>query len=120
MSNAFDRTFAKAHATLQQVAGDSATYTRGATNLNLTVVRARQNQRVEGEMGVTLIGNRQDFLVEMSDLATLSPARPERGDRITVGGDIWELQPDTGGGDSWLFTCPLQTVARVHTVRRAA
>lgn len=120
MPNAFDATFAKAHTAFQKVAGASATYTRGATSITLTLVRARQNQRIEGEMGVSTIGNRQDFLVSVADLATLSPARPERGDRIVLSTDIWEVQPETGGGDSWLFSDPLQSVVRVHTVRRAA
>lgn len=103
------------------MAGLSATYTRGAVTVPVTLVRGRQNQRVEGEMGAHVIGNRQDFFLRLAQISTLPTPRPERGDLIAVGAtEKWVVQPESGGSECWVFSDPELAVARVHTVRRAA
>lgn len=103
------------------MAGLSATYTRGAVTVPVTLVRGRQNQRVEGEMGVYTQGNRQDFFLRLAQIDGIPSKRPERGDVIAIGAtEKWVVQPESGGTECWVFSDPALGIARIHTQRRAA
>ena len=88
---------------LKAGAGIAATYTRGNVNLSITVIDQGCNR---GREYATRLGDSPDstdyviftpeigyrgFSVVVTDLATLTPMVPQRGDNITIGAQVFPL-----------------------------
>ena len=118
--NPFDRLTLQMQTTLEKVDGVSGVYSRGEITKTLTAVRGLQNQRVQTDKGLATIGNRQDYILRTADLVEDFGGKPDRGDRFTTATGTWEVQPESGGTDCWLFADPANQTLTIHTVRRAA
>lgn len=107
--------------------GSPAVYSRGATNINLTAIAQGGGK---DQQYATRLGDSPDstdyviftpelgycgFSVSVADLATLTPTVPQRGDKITIGGDVYPLlAPD--GLNPWHYEdLPFKQLFRVHT-----
>jgi hypothetical protein len=100
----------------QAAAGESITYTRGATSLTLTAVLGRTVFAVNTEDAAKIQFGDGDFLILVEDLAALGP--PRVGDRIelTLSGETakFEVQDPSSGEHCWRFSDPQQQQYRVH------
>jgi hypothetical protein len=86
---AFDDLFsASATPEIQRVFGDSVTYRRGSSELSITAVFSPHEAELQLSSGVIVAFRGYLVDVELSSLATLSPAEPSRGDEIerVIGG----------------------------------
>ena len=88
--------------------GEAATYVRGNTNLpvNVIVQGGGTDRQYVSKLGdtpedtiYTLYppeAGYAAFLVAVADLATLTPAQPERGDQLVIGADTYDLDAPAG------------------------
>ena len=112
---------------LQAAFGVAAVYSRGATNLSITVIAQEGGSDKES---ATKLGDSPDstsyviftpelgyagFSVAVADLATLNPPEPARGDVITIGTDVYPiLAPE--GLRPWRYEdLPFKSLYRCHT-----
>ena len=80
----------------------------GSAELTATV--GRTLFRAENEYGVTIRVESRDFLVSVNQM----PREPQRGDRITYAGRIYEvLAPN--GEPVWRWSGPQHVTRRIHT-----
>jgi hypothetical protein len=102
---------------VQAAAGESVTYTRGATTLSLTAVVGRTifSSTIE-TVGARIEFGERDYLILASDLSSLGT--PALGDRITetVGGStrVYEVLPPASGDPPWRWSDPGMTIFRIH------
>jgi hypothetical protein len=108
MPSLFQRGTSMIQAGLKRTHGTAATYRRGATDIAITAT-------IEGggadQQYVSKLGNTPEdtvytlyppeagycgFLVDVADLATLTPAQPERGDKIIVDGSVYVIEAPAG------------------------
>ena len=83
---------------------------KGGTSVRMTATIGRTLFRSENEYGVTIRVESRDFLVSSEQL----PAEPQRGDRITYAGRIYEvLAPN--GEPVWRWSGPQNVTRRIHT-----
>ena len=75
------------HSTLRTIAGTAATYTRATDSLSctLTVVPARPVEFDDLQQSVSIVGQRQDFLIQADHIVLDGDVvTPKRGDTITA------------------------------------
>ena len=83
---------------------------KGGTPAELTATIGRTLFRAENEYGVTIRIESRDFLVSAENL----PTEPQRGDRITYAGRIYEvLAPN--GEPVWRWSGSQHVTRRIHT-----
>lgn len=101
---------------VQAAAGESITYTRGATSETLTAVLGRTLFAQNEEGGGRVVWGDGDFLIVAADLATFG--RPRVGDRITLtlGGETaaFEIQDPPTGEPAVRWSDQQQAQYRVH------
>jgi hypothetical protein len=100
---------------MKELNQNSLTYLRGNTSLtinNFTPEKLDVEQLAA--FGIVLVTDKlQDFVFDTSDLSNLTPAYPQRGDKITWGGKTFELMPI--GDELYCFITSTRTRMRVHT-----
>lgn len=97
--------------------GESVTYTRGATSLTITAVRGRIKQPANLTNDRTTVNaSDMDFLIDPAVLA-FATAEPLKGDRITVGSEVYEVMPTVSGEQCWIPCDDYGHLIRVHTRR---
>ena len=83
---------------------------RSGGSAELTATVGRTLFRSENEYGVTIRVESRDFLVSIDQM----PRDPQRGDRITHAGRIYEvLAPN--GEPVWRWSGPQHVTRRIHT-----
>jgi len=83
---------------------------KGGTPARMTATVGRTLFRSENEYGVTIRVESRDFLVSVDQM----PREPQRGDRITYAGRIYEvLAPN--GEPVWRWSGPQHVTRRIHT-----
>ena len=83
---------------------------RSGGSAELTATVGRTLFRAEDQYGVTIRVESRDFLVSVETL----PREPQRGDRITYDGRIYEvLAPN--GEPVWRWSGPQHVTRRIHT-----
>ena len=112
---------------LQAAFGVAAVYSRGATNLSITVIAQEGGSDKES---ATKLGDSPDstsyviftpelgyagFSVAVADLATLNPPEPARGDKITIGSDVYPLLAPEGLRPWRCEDLPFKSLFRCHT-----
>lgn len=105
--------------TLEATSGEPASLTRDGATVNITVVFGR----VTPERYALADGRAQlevepaDFLIRPAQYDFGSgPVEPERGDRVTVNGRIYEASP-RDGEPCWRPDNQFRTMLRVRTIR---
>src|ERR1035438_2683722 len=112
---------------LQAAMGVAAVYSRGAANLSITVIAQEGGSDKES---ATKLGDSPDstsyviftpelgyagFSVAVADLATLNPPEPARGDKITIGRDVYPLLAPAGVNPWQDEDLPFKSLYRCHT-----
>lgn len=83
---------------------------KGENPVPMTATVGRTLFRAENEYGVTIRTESRDFLVSVGQM----PTEPQRGDRITYGGRLYEvLAPN--GEPVWRWSGSPQVTRRIHT-----
>ena len=83
---------------------------RSGGSAELTATVGRTLFRAEDQYGVTIRVESRDFLVSVNQM----PREPQRGDRITYAGRIYEvLSPN--GEPVWRWSGPQHVTRRIHT-----
>lgn len=83
---------------------------KGKMPVSMTASVGRTLFRAENEYGVTIRVESRDFLVSVDQM----PREPQRGDRITYAGRIYEvLAPN--GETVWRWSGPQHVTRRIHT-----
>lgn len=83
---------------------------KGKMPVSMTASVGRTLFRSETENGVTIRVESRDFLVSVDQM----PREPQRGDRITYAGRIYEvLAPN--GETVWRWSGPQHVTRRIHT-----
>ena len=83
---------------------------KGGTSAEMTATIGRTFFRADNEYGMTIRIESRDFLVSTENL----PTEPQRGDRITYAGRIYEvLAPN--GEPVWRWSGSQHVTRRIHT-----
>jgi hypothetical protein len=99
----------------RHTAGDVA-YSRGSQSATIPATRSSSTFDVTDEQGVLVRVESVDFLVEFDDMQLDDvPTEPQRGDRITDQGVVFEALPPAPNMPVWEWTNPHRTGYRVHT-----
>jgi len=109
-----------ARAAARQIRGESATYSRGASSLAVTVTRGLTSWDAMSPYSGVRVGDRSvDFLIPANQLV-LSGVQwyPERGDEIDLGGVTYRVMPAGEQDQIWLYHDRDRTVFRIHTKER--
>jgi hypothetical protein len=100
----FDQAISAAHSVLQSVAGQTISYHRGSSSVELVAVPAARDYEVTSDYGARATWSSVDWLLP-GDQLILGGERitPEPGDQIRqvidgVGERIWEIMPIPGRG----------------------
>ena len=105
---------------MKAIDGRAVTYARGATSVAITVVVGATPITVSDTNGLLVESRIRDYQVLASDLAAFSPAKPERGDRITeLTGEVFEVVPQAGEPASRMIDTK-GFIWRAHTQRVTA
>jgi hypothetical protein len=79
--------------------------------------RVMSSSRQE-ESGVAVQYSERVYLIEVADLVLGGqPTTPDRGDRITEGGMIWELAQPEAGEPAWRYSDQGRTLYRCYAKR---
>lgn len=116
MPNSFANAAASAFATIRGVAGHEVTYQQGEITLEeITAVPGQQPAQFTEVESLGTNSRWRDYLIQASDLVHEETAlEPTPGDRITDGGDIYEVQ-DIPGEPCWRWSDPHRQTFRIHT-----
>jgi len=110
---------------LQEALGVAASYQRGLVAVNLTVI-AQGSRDQEYAVRLGSVPESTDyviftpelgyagFTVMVADLAAANLGTPQRGDKITIGGDVYPLLSPDGSGPWRWEDLPFKTMIRVH------
>jgi hypothetical protein len=113
----------RAHKATESVA---VTYTRktdaGVLTTPTPTIQARHGRALSAsrqeESGVAVQWSERVYLIEVADLVLGGqPTTPDRGDRITEAGMIWELAPPETGDPSWRYSDQGRTLYRCYFKR---
>lgn len=111
---------ARLFARLKARVGVSVTYTRNAgrpTEASETVTAVRGNELEQvtnpGGQAARVDTADRDYLILASDLLM---GEPEKGDRITDAGEVFELKP-VQGNPAWRWSDHARVIRRVHTTQ---
>lgn len=98
----------------RRFAGVTITYTRGASSVEIVAVPGRSTQSVDNGDIITELQTR-DYLLLASELVIGgAEVTPERGDTVTVGGEVLALLSQNGE-PLWRYTDQTRTMLRIHT-----
>ena len=110
VANAYDAM----HTALMGMAGESVTYSRGATELDITALvgDTRTEQTLDG--GQIIDSRVRDFLVDADDITDLD--EPQAGDRIrqTIGSTVYIFEAMEVAGEVWRWSDPQHNRYRIH------
>ena len=91
------------------------TYSRGASSVEVAATLGQTTFEVQDAYGVVEKWESRDFLVTAADLVLLGAAvTPQRGDRITDGGKVYEVLAP-GKEDVYRLSDPYGVTLRIHT-----
>lgn len=95
----------------------SATYTRGATTITLTISPGRTIFASNRQGGARIEFGEIDFLIDVADLVIGSATAPAEGDRlaVTIRGIVYafEIMP-VSGEPAWRYSDQYRTRFRIH------
>lgn len=102
-----------------EVNGESITYTRGGESLSLTAVRGRTRNPAETTNNRTTVRSSDiDWLIDPATIVfSGAVSEPLKGDRITVGSEVYEVWSTVSGEDCWTPSDSYGHMIRVHTRR---
>jgi hypothetical protein len=93
----------------------TVTYSRGGDSVQLTATVGRTEFQVDDGYGVIQTWQSRDYLIAAADLVLGGVTiRPQRGDRITDGGTVYEVLAP-GKEDVFRFSDPYGVTLRIHT-----
>lgn len=124
MAHAQTAIFSATWATTKTLRGETATYQRGDSSVQLTVVFSRPNaNQVDGEESIVFESRSYDALIDPdwpeSAPAAFSNAEPEHGDRIVRSdGTEYVVQPSDAADACWRWSDGNRTFRRVFIEER--
>ena len=96
-------------------ASRQVTYSRGSDSVTLSATIGKTLFEVDRGGGVVEHSESRDFLVRAAELVLSgAPVLPQRGDRITDGGLVYEVMAP-GSEPHYRFADPYRTMLRIHT-----
>ena len=101
--------------TVQRAAGVEVTYARGGTTLTVTALQGRTVFASQQEGGPRIEFGDRDYLIPATALTVLGD--PQIGDRVTDGGEVYEVLTPGTGEPSWRWSDPAHSTYRIHTKR---
>lgn len=113
--SAFASAIAQGLDSIGQLAGESIVYSRGAQSVTLTAVPGVTGANLDDAgINVSVLTALRDWIIKADDLVIGGSAvMPKRGDRITAGGLVYEVNVD--GEQVYHWSDPGHTRLRVHT-----
>ncbi len=116
MSSPFSRATTRCLSAVRAAAGTPVTYARGNASVNVTGVPG--TTEFENETGdIVTDYERRDFMIEVAVLILDGdPVTPQRGDRITDNGEVYEVLPRPDG-PVFGFSDRDRTTFRINTRR---
>lgn len=115
MSGLFDKAFAGGWLAQQARSADgnrTVAYTRGATSRTVPAVLGRVAYLSTADGAVRVEVGDRDYLILVADLAAFGA--PDIGDRVTDGGQVYEVQDTNTGEPAWRFSDADRTEWRIH------
>ena len=101
--------------TMIEKEGESIVYSRGVESVTLDAVPGKTEYESVTETGVVTEHQARDFVVNASELIIDEAAiEPKRGDKITYGGDTFEVFP-LDGEKVYRYSDPFKKMLRIHT-----
>lgn len=119
--NPFATAIAAAAGTLRAVTGDTVTYRRGGSSVQVVATVGKTTRDVDESDGLVTRYESRDFLVTAAELV-LGGVRvmPLPGDQVVEGdGTVCELMDFPGEG-YWRWSDPYRVTLRIHTKRVSA
>lgn len=110
----FASIIAQGLAAIGQAAGEAALYSRGADSVAVTAVPGRAAGDLDDAGNVVVLSSLHDWIIKAADLVLIgATVLPKRGDRITVGGRVYETSVEGEQVYSWCD--PGHTYLRIRT-----
>lgn len=103
------------------VAGSDVRYSRGASWVRVRAVPGHTDFTLSDQWGAVSEYRSRDFIVQGCSLklgGTL--VKPQRGDTISEGGNVYEVSRPDGGEQPWSFSDNGGNFYRIHTKLKGA
>lgn len=118
--SAFSDAITGSMATVNAFAGETVTYSRGASEVEITATRGQRQLAVVEEGGSETTFHSTDFLIVADDLDFGAGAvEPAVGDEIEASGITYQVM-DEAGGKHFEYRDHARTLLRVHTKQVAS
>ena len=102
-------------ATAKLAAGVTVTYARGGTTATVSALQGRTVFASVQEGGPRIEFGDRDYLILAADLILFG--EPAIGDRVTDGGEVYEVLTPGTGEPAWRWSDPAHISYRIHTKR---
>lgn len=106
------------HSKRKAYESESGTYSRAASTATILFTKRKTDfQIVDGDSQIPVEGRLDDFVIHAADLIIGgSVVKPQRGDKITLGGIVYEVLNDSEG-KCWRYEDQYNEELRIHTKR---